>query len=82
MRSFGPRWGRARVWGASAGGVLGAAAWYLAGYGPTAGKLTGLVAPGILGSLHPFAVGLLCSLGGLALGGLLERAPRASLEVD
>ena len=83
LLAFGPRWGRARVWGASAGGFLGATAWYLAGYGPTAGKLTGLVAPGLLGSLHPLAVGLLCSLGGVLLGGLLEKLPaRESLGVD
>ena len=83
LLAFGPRWGRARVWGASAGGFLGATAWYLAGYGPTAGKLTGLVAPGLLGSLHPLAVGLLCSLGGVLLGGRLKMFPaRESLGGD
>jgi Na+/pantothenate symporter len=68
--------GPAACWGSSLAGLSGSLAWYLLGYLPTSKGLVGFGAPGILGSLHPFLVGLLLSGVGMMAGILLEKVIR------
>jgi Na+/panthothenate symporter len=71
--------GAAACWGSSLAGLSGSLGWYLLGYLPTSKGLVGFAAPGILGSLHPFLVGLLLSGVGMMAGLLLERATEKRL---
>jgi Na+/pantothenate symporter len=68
--------GSAACWGSSLAGLSGSLAWYGLGYLPTSKGLAGFGAPGMLGSVHPFVIGLLLSTGGMIAGILLERALR------
>jgi len=68
--------GSAACWGSSLAGLSGSLAWYGLGYLPTSKGLVGFGAPGMLGSVHPFVIGLLLSTGGMIAGILLERALR------
>lgn len=67
--------GPAACWGSSLAGLSGSLGWYLLGYLPTSRGLVGFSAPGILGSVHPFVIGLLFSAAGMIAGILLERSP-------
>lgn len=69
-------WGRQsplRGWFSVCAGLASSLAWYIFAYGPISLKLTGLAAPGLLASMHPLVIGLLCSAGGFALAALIEK---------
>ena len=70
--------GPGACWASSVAGLSGSLAWYLLGYLPTSKSLVGFGAPGILGSVHPFVIGLLFSVAGMIAGILLERSPAPS----
>ncbi len=69
--------GPAACWSSSLAGLSGSLAWYLFGYLPTSKALVGFGAPGLLGSIHPFIIGLLLSAGGMGVAILLERVSRS-----
>lgn len=67
---FGRRNG-AQAWTASLVGLGSALGWYMLGYASTATGISGMCAPGILGALHPFMIGIPASMAGWFLGALI-----------
>lgn len=62
LLSFGPKAGPAAAMASSVGGFTASAVWYLTAYASTSRGATGLAAPGILGAIHPLAIGLAASV--------------------
>jgi SSS family solute:Na+ symporter len=60
-------------WSATLVGLVGAVAWYFAGYAPSSLQYTGLSAGGMLGYVHPMLIGMGCSAMGLLAGVALTR---------
>ena len=69
-------WGKQRPlrgWLSVLSGLSCALAWYALGFKSTSLGLTGLAAPGLLGSMHPLVIGLMASLAGFGLAMVLEK---------
>ena len=71
---FGDNLKKLTFWGTSLSGLIPALAWYALAFAPTSQKIMNLSAPGIIGSIHPFFVGIACSMLGFGFFMTLEKA--------
>ena len=82
LLAFGTRFGATAAWCGSLGGILSCCLWYAVGYAPTSAQISGIVLPGIIGSINPILIGIPASFFLFAIGGLFENKTSAVIALE